>query len=95
MTSTLLDSARPDLAFRRRSWRRPYRVLNALCDDGKRRNVTLTTELNGTNSARGFVSAKGKTVTGRVYAFGDDWRFAIDLGGKNAYVMAEYAVLVP
>lgn len=77
-----------ELTFRRQTWRRPYRILHALCTDGKRRNVTITSEPTGTGVSTGFVSVKSKSVTGILLenkATGD-WSFTATTG-RNAHLL--------
>lgn len=78
-----------ELTFHRQTWRRPYRILNVLCTDNKRRNLTITSELDGTGWARGFVSVEGHSVTGNAIEDrqANDWRFAADITSRNGHLL--------
>lgn len=52
-------------------WQLPYKAVNVLCPDGKRRNCKLASQPDTYYSIRASVSYRGKTVTGYVTSTND------------------------
>lgn len=71
-------------------WQIPYKAINVLCSDGKRRTAKITSEFDTFYSIPASVQVKGKTVAGFIMSKDDgDIVFAAYQYRKNAYLLPE------
>lgn len=78
---------------RRGMWQVAVICKQAMCSDGKRRNVQLTREPDTLYTIPGRVRVRGVTVTGFITsAAGDDgvkdWKFIANTYGKNGHLLS-------
>lgn len=59
-------------------WHHPYKAVNVLCQDGKRRTVRLNLEADTYFSWSGRCNIKGKTVRGYVTGIETDGQFDLE-----------------
>lgn len=64
-------------------WQQLVAVRKALCSDGKRRYVRITSEPDTFFSVPGSVKVKGRTVSGFVTCDDGDYKFHASQKGKN------------
>lgn len=69
-------------------WQIPYKAINVLCSDGRRRTARITADADTFFSIPASVQVKGKTVSGSISSdYDGDITFTAFQPGKNSYLL--------